>query len=88
MIEDKILPQTYLFFPKNFPKFLTIQLNEVFSTWLQPVLLRETLRKKDGVGKCHHSSFRKRSGSSCHGKGLQGHSMKYEAFSLELSAVF
>ena len=58
MKEDKILPQTYLFFSKNFPNFSMIQLNEVFDLATTCFTTRNS-RREGSVWKRHHSFFQK-----------------------------
>ena len=59
MKEDKILPQTYLFFSKNVPKFSAIQLNEVFNLPTTCLATINSQRERRGTRKRLHSSFQK-----------------------------
>ena len=59
MKEDKILPQTYLFFSKNVPKFSAIQLNEVFNLPTTCLATINSQRERRGTRKRLHSSFEK-----------------------------
>ena len=78
MIEDKILPQTYLFFSKNFPNFSLIQLSEVFDLATTCLTTRKSQRERQRW-KAPSFFFSKRSGLSCHDKVLQNYSIKCEA---------
>ena len=80
MKEDKIMPQTYLAFSKNSPKFSAIQLNEVFN--LSKTCLATMNSQRERQVKKVPSFFSEWSGSSCHDKVLQSYGTKCEARSL------
>ena len=63
MKEDKILPQTYLFFSKNFPKLWSIQLNEVFNLATTCLATANSQRERQHL-KAPSFFFSKRSGST------------------------
>ena len=78
MKENKILPQTYLFFSKSFPKFSLIQLNEVVNLATICLAKRNSQRERQCL-KVPSFFFSKRSRSSCHDKVLQSYGTKCEA---------
>ena len=87
MKEDKILPQTYLFFSKNFLKFSLIQLNEAFNLATTCLAARNSQKERQ-CWKASSFFFSKRSGSSCHDKVLQCYGKKCEAGSRMNSVPF
>ena len=78
MKEGKFLLPTYLFLTRNFPKFSMIQLNEVFNLATTCPDTKNSQKEKQHW-KALSFLLSKRSGLSCHNKGLQTYGTKCKA---------